>query len=104
MDETGAPTGNADGGNPTGKRGWLWVAMSPFVTVFLQGLSRLAAAANELVSHPGWDLSVTTKLPLSDEVLEILCGCRSARLHLPSLSSQSVGPQALAALQTRGLG
>ena len=27
VDETGAPTGNADGRNPTGKRGWLWVAM-----------------------------------------------------------------------------
>ena len=23
VDETGAPTGNADGGNPEGKRGWL---------------------------------------------------------------------------------
>ena len=23
--ETGAPTGNADGGNPDGKRGWQWV-------------------------------------------------------------------------------
>jgi transposase len=45
VDETGAPTGNADGGNPKGKRGWLWVAMSPVVTVFLQGLSRSAAAA-----------------------------------------------------------
>jgi hypothetical protein len=22
VDETGAPTGNADGNNPTGKRGW----------------------------------------------------------------------------------
>jgi transposase len=25
VDETGAPTGNADGGNPGGKRGWQWV-------------------------------------------------------------------------------
>ncbi|MFM8277683.1 MAG: hypothetical protein ACKN89_12005 [Cyanobium sp.] len=25
VDETGAPTGNADGNNPKGKRGWLWV-------------------------------------------------------------------------------
>jgi hypothetical protein len=23
--ETGAPTGNADGGNPDGKHGWQWV-------------------------------------------------------------------------------
>jgi transposase len=51
VDETGAPTGNADGRNPTGKRGWLWVAMSPVVTVFLQGLSRSAAAAIELLGH-----------------------------------------------------
>jgi transposase len=29
MDETGAPTGNADGGNPDGRRGWLWVLMTP---------------------------------------------------------------------------
>ena len=51
VDETGAPTGNADGRNPTGRRGWLWVAMSPVVTVFLQGLSRSAAAATELLGH-----------------------------------------------------
>ena len=76
--------------------------LKKFIFLELETLS--AAAANELVSHPGWDLSVTTKQPLSDEVLEILCGCRSARLHLPSLSPQSVGPPALAALQTRGLG
>jgi transposase len=25
VDETGAPTGNADGNNPTRRRGWLWV-------------------------------------------------------------------------------
>jgi len=51
VDETGAPTGNADGRNPTGRRGWLWVAKSPVVTVFLQGLSRSAAAATELLGH-----------------------------------------------------
>ncbi|MCH9714389.1 MAG: IS66 family transposase [Cyanobacteria bacterium] len=51
VDETGAPTGNADGGNPKGKRGWLWAGMSPVVTVFLQGLSRSAAAATELLGH-----------------------------------------------------
>jgi transposase len=51
VDETGAPTGNADGGNPKGKRGWLWVMVTPIVTVFLQGLSRSAAAAKELLGH-----------------------------------------------------
>ncbi len=49
VDETGAPTGNADGGNPGGKRGWQWVIVTPVVTVFLQGLSRSAAAAMELL-------------------------------------------------------
>ena len=36
VDETGAPTGNTDGNNPTGKRGWQWVMVTPLVTVFLQ--------------------------------------------------------------------
>jgi transposase len=49
VDETGAPTGNADGGNPDGRRGWQWVMVTPVVTVFLQGLSRSAAAAIELL-------------------------------------------------------
>jgi transposase len=51
VDETGAPTGNADGNNPTGKRGWLWVMVTPVVTVFLQGLSRSATAATELLGE-----------------------------------------------------
>ena len=51
VDETGAPTGNADGGNPKGKRGWQWVMVTPVVTVFLQGLSRSAAAAIELLGN-----------------------------------------------------
>jgi transposase len=51
VDETGAPTGNADGGNPDGRRGWQWVMVTPVVTVFLQGLSRSAAAAMELLGH-----------------------------------------------------
>jgi transposase len=49
VDETGAPTGNADGNNPTGKRGWQWVMVTPVVTVFIQGLSRSTAAAIELL-------------------------------------------------------
>jgi transposase len=47
--ETGAPTGNADGGNPDGKRGWQWVMMTAMVTVFMQGLSRSTAAAIDLL-------------------------------------------------------
>jgi transposase len=49
VDETGAPTGNADGGNPDRRRGWQWVMVTPVVTVFLQGLSRSTAAAIELL-------------------------------------------------------
>ena len=49
VDETGAPTGNADGDNPNGKRGWQWVMVTPMVTVFLQGLSRSSAAAIDLL-------------------------------------------------------
>ncbi|MFN9546402.1 MAG: hypothetical protein ACK6AD_04935 [Cyanobacteriota bacterium] len=50
VDETGAPTGNTDGGNPKGKCGWLWVLVTPPLTVFLQGLSRLDQAASS--AHP----------------------------------------------------
>jgi transposase len=49
VDETGAPTGNADGGNPTGKRGWQWVMVTAMVTVLIQGLRRSTAAALELL-------------------------------------------------------
>jgi transposase len=51
VDETGAPTGNADGGNPSGKRGWQWVMVTAVVTVFVQGLSRSGAAAIELLGN-----------------------------------------------------
>ena len=40
VDETGAPTGNSDPNNPTGKRGWQWLMVTALVTVFAQGLSR----------------------------------------------------------------
>ena len=49
VDETGAPTGNADGNNATGKSGWRWVMVTAVVTVSVQGLSRSAAAAIELL-------------------------------------------------------
>jgi transposase len=51
VDETGAPTGNADGGNPAGRRGWQWVMVTAVVTVFIQGLSRSTAAAIELLGN-----------------------------------------------------
>ncbi len=49
VDETGAPTGNADGNNPCARRGWQWVMVTAVVTVFIQGLSRSATAATELL-------------------------------------------------------
>jgi transposase len=49
VDETGAPTGNADDRNPEGKRGRQWVMVTAVVTVFIQGLSRSTAAASELL-------------------------------------------------------
>jgi hypothetical protein len=50
-DATGAPTGNADGGNPAGKRGRQWVMVTAVGTVFVQGLRRSMAAAIELLGH-----------------------------------------------------
>lgn len=73
-----------------------------FVRLEVNTLS--ADAANTLVAHPGWDLWVITQQPLSDEVVETLCGCLSTRLHLPGLSSQSLGPRAAAAVESRGVG
>ena len=70
MDETGAPTGNADGNNLTGKRGRPWVLLTAVVTVFLQGLSRSTTAAIEL---PG---STVGGIVVSDRF--------SACNHLPS--------------------
>jgi transposase len=49
FDKTGVPTGNADGGNPDGKRGWQWGMVTPVVTVFVQVLSRSAVAAIQLL-------------------------------------------------------
>ena len=75
MDETGAPTGNADGGNPDGRRDWLWVLMTPMLTVFSQGLSRSSAAAMELLGSSfggivvGDRFSATNQLPLEQRQL-----------------------------------
>ncbi|QPN59154.1 IS66 family transposase [Synechococcus sp. CBW1002] len=74
VDETGAPTGNADGGNPSGKRGWQWVMVTPVVTVFVQGLSRSAAAAMELLGHGFGGIVVSDRF--------------SAYNHLPSQQRQ----------------
>jgi len=74
VDETGAPTGNADGNNPTGKRGWQWVMVTAVVTVFIQGLSRSTAAAIELLGSSFGGIVVSDRF--------------SAYNHLPSQQRQ----------------
>ena len=69
VDETGAPTGNADGGNPNGKRGWQWVMVTPVVTVFLQGLSRSAAAAIELLGNTFGGIVVSDRFSAYNHLL-----------------------------------
>ena len=61
VDETGAPTGNGDGNNPTGKRGWQWVMVTAVVTVFIQGLSRSTAAAIELLGSAFGEIVVSDR-------------------------------------------
>lgn len=48
-DETSWPQGNADGGNPEGRKGWLWVAATQLVIVFVLQLSRSQEAALALL-------------------------------------------------------
>ena len=74
VDETGAPTGNADGNNPTGKRGWQWVMVTAVVTLFIQGLSRSTAAAIELLGNAFGGIVVSDRF--------------SAYNHLPVMQSQ----------------
>ncbi len=48
-DETGFAQGNQDGQNPNHRRGWLWVLVSPLVSVFVVALSRSQATAKQLI-------------------------------------------------------
>lgn len=49
VDETGFRQGNADGQNATGKKAWVWVAVSAHLTVFRVALSRGQEAAKALL-------------------------------------------------------
>jgi transposase len=51
MDETGAPTGSADCGNPTGQRSWQWVMVTIEMMVFGKGLSCPTGAVIELLGN-----------------------------------------------------
>lgn len=51
VDETGFRQGNADGQNPTGKRAWLWVILTPLVCYFQVFLSRSQESAKQILGH-----------------------------------------------------
>jgi transposase len=48
-DETGFSQGNNDGNNPTRRKAWLWIAVTPLVTFFQITLSRSQASAKSLL-------------------------------------------------------
>jgi len=73
--ETGAPTGNADGGNPTGRRSWQGGMVTVVAWVFVQGLSRSRAAAIELLGN-----ALGGRIMVSDRF--------SAYNHLPTQQRQ----------------
>jgi hypothetical protein len=49
VDETSFQQGNADGANPKGTKGWLWVVVTPVVCYFQVLLSRSSAAAQTIL-------------------------------------------------------
>lgn len=51
VDETSFQQGNADGANPTGTKGWLWVVVTPVVCYFQVLLSRSGAAAQTILGR-----------------------------------------------------
>ena len=50
-DETSFTQGNGDGANETGKRAWIWVLVTPLVSVFAVWLSRSQAVAKALIGE-----------------------------------------------------
>jgi transposase len=48
-DETGFRQGNSDGNNPTRRKAWLWIAVTPLVTFFQVTLSRSQESAKSLL-------------------------------------------------------
>ncbi|PZU93359.1 MAG: IS66 family transposase [Leptolyngbya sp.] len=50
-DETSFSQGNGDGANEDGKRAWIWVLVTPVVSVFTVWLSRSQAVAKTLISE-----------------------------------------------------
>lgn len=62
-DETGFRQGNSDGQNPTGKRGWLWVIVTPLVSYFEVFLSRSQASAKTCLGEPASGVVVSDRCP-----------------------------------------
>lgn len=62
-DETGFRQGNSDGLNPTGKRGWLWVLVTPLVSYFEVFLSRSQLSAKTLLGEPANGIVVSDRCP-----------------------------------------
>lgn len=50
-DETSLPQGNRDGSNPKGRKGWLWVLVTPWVSFFEVVLSRSQKSAKALIGE-----------------------------------------------------
>lgn len=50
-DETGFSQQNRDGNNPTEKKAWLWVMVTPLISVFLVTLSRGQEVAKQLIGE-----------------------------------------------------
>lgn len=50
-DETGFPQGNHDGGNPNRSKGWMWVLVTPLVSLFEVVLSRSQQTAKDLIGE-----------------------------------------------------
>lgn len=51
MDETSFAQGNGDGKNPTGRKGWLWVMVTPLVNYFAVFLGRSQAVCQHLLGE-----------------------------------------------------
>jgi transposase len=51
VDETGFKQYNGDGQNPSKKRGWLWVVVTPLVSFFTVALSRSQATAQAILGN-----------------------------------------------------
>lgn len=51
MDETSFAQGNGDGNNPTKRKGWLWVMVTPLVSYFAVFLGRSQAVCQQLLGE-----------------------------------------------------